>query len=262
MGISQRKFAGHEFDADTGLSFMEARYYNGLIGRFISQDPAYLEGRTDLANPQSANSYSYGLNNPLRYNDPDGQIPVDTVVDAGFTAWDGSKFIKYGSQWAGDQLSIGLGKLIGSERFENNGRIGATESVANLKQSSVDLSISAGSLAVPYASVGTIKLVGKADEAVKVTKQASEWARTSFNATKQQADKLKGVTNRKVENLVKKTYQTSDSIIGGTPAAAKYTYETGNLVRGSSYTKKLGYNEKWIKYPKEESIEWSRTTPS
>ncbi len=24
----QRKFAGHEFDGDTGLSYMEARYYN------------------------------------------------------------------------------------------------------------------------------------------------------------------------------------------------------------------------------------------
>ncbi|QQR60572.1 hypothetical protein IPH19_04145 [Candidatus Uhrbacteria bacterium] len=29
----QRKFAGHEYDGDTGLSYMQARYYNGSVGR-------------------------------------------------------------------------------------------------------------------------------------------------------------------------------------------------------------------------------------
>lgn len=29
----QRKFAGHEYEGDTGLSYMEARYYNGSVGR-------------------------------------------------------------------------------------------------------------------------------------------------------------------------------------------------------------------------------------
>jgi len=38
----QRKYTGHEYDEDTGLTYMGARYYPGNIGRFISQDPAYL----------------------------------------------------------------------------------------------------------------------------------------------------------------------------------------------------------------------------
>lgn len=39
----RRKFAGHEYDLETGLSYMTARYYDGAKGRFFSQDPIYLE---------------------------------------------------------------------------------------------------------------------------------------------------------------------------------------------------------------------------
>ncbi len=83
----QRKFAGHEYDTDTSLSYMNARYYNGKIGRFVSQDSAFLligdqtfkdkYKRTlemHLSDPQALNSYSYVNNNPLRWTDPDGEI--------------------------------------------------------------------------------------------------------------------------------------------------------------------------------------------
>ncbi len=61
----QRKFAGHEYDVDTGLSYMNARYYNGKVGRFVSEDPSFLSVTSDLTNPQDWNSYSYARNNPL-----------------------------------------------------------------------------------------------------------------------------------------------------------------------------------------------------
>ncbi len=91
----QRKYAGHEYDADTGLSYMNARYYNGKIGRFVSEDPAYLligdqsfkdkYKRTlemHLSDPQSLNSYSYVNNNPLKWTDPDGEILPVLVLAA------------------------------------------------------------------------------------------------------------------------------------------------------------------------------------
>lgn len=66
---------------------MVARYQNGNIGRFISQDRAFLNiGNNNfeqkygwtlqqhLADPQSLNSYSYVNNNPLRFIDPNGEI--------------------------------------------------------------------------------------------------------------------------------------------------------------------------------------------
>ena len=89
----QRKFAGTEYDASTGLNQMGARYYAGGKGRFLSEDPVFLWlGDTErikssganpsdvLSNPQFQNSYSYTANNPLRYVDKEGKF-LDTVVD-------------------------------------------------------------------------------------------------------------------------------------------------------------------------------------
>ena len=81
----QRKFAGHEYDAETGLSYMQARYYNGSTGRFVSQDPVFLQASFDLADPQALNAYAYARNNPLIYIDPDGKAFVPSFVN-GFKA--------------------------------------------------------------------------------------------------------------------------------------------------------------------------------
>lgn len=76
----QRKFTGHEYDADTGLNYMGSRYYKSDTGRFISQDPVFLQAGFDLSDPQGLNSYAYARNNPLRYVDPNGQWFMDLVM--------------------------------------------------------------------------------------------------------------------------------------------------------------------------------------
>src|SRR5207248_897021 len=95
--VEQRKFAGHELDDDTGLTYMDARYYDSGIGRFISADPAYLAVGEEaelsrktrspsegyLADPQALNSCSYARNNPLRNIDPTGEFSWDTVISFG-----------------------------------------------------------------------------------------------------------------------------------------------------------------------------------
>ncbi len=55
-------------DAESGLLYLRARYYDPTIGRFISADP-YL-GR--MAEPVTQNRYIYVKNNPLIYTDPSG----------------------------------------------------------------------------------------------------------------------------------------------------------------------------------------------
>ena len=80
----QRKFTGHEFDSDTDLNYMVARYQNPSIGRFISVDPAVDRNpQKFLKNPQLLNSYSYARNNPLILVDLDGETPVLIAVMAG-----------------------------------------------------------------------------------------------------------------------------------------------------------------------------------
>ncbi len=61
-------YALAESDDETGLLNMEARYQSPDIGRMISADDIV----PNVFNPQSLNRYSYGLNNPVMYNDPTG----------------------------------------------------------------------------------------------------------------------------------------------------------------------------------------------
>ncbi len=61
-------FAGQRYDSSTGLIYMDARYYDPYLGRFISPD-TIVQQRND---PQSYNRYAYARNNPLRYTDESG----------------------------------------------------------------------------------------------------------------------------------------------------------------------------------------------
>lgn len=62
-------FTGHVGDADTGLTYMQARYYDPVAGRFLSNDPV----AADLNTGANFNRYWYANNNPNKFTDPDGR---------------------------------------------------------------------------------------------------------------------------------------------------------------------------------------------
>jgi RHS repeat-associated protein len=65
-----RGYTGHEHLPQFGLINMNARLYDPALGRFLSPDP-YVQ-IPDFT--QNYNRYSYCLNNPLKYTDPDGEF--------------------------------------------------------------------------------------------------------------------------------------------------------------------------------------------
>ncbi len=67
-------YTGHKFDRDLGLSYMQARYYDPVIGRFYSNDPVGWVADSPI---HSFGRYTYGNNNPYKYTDPDGNFPFD-----------------------------------------------------------------------------------------------------------------------------------------------------------------------------------------
>jgi RHS repeat-associated protein len=71
-----REFGGHEADADLGLVYMNARYYDAALGRFVSADTLV----PDLANPQALNRYAFAYGNPISNLDPTGHAPVVVAV--------------------------------------------------------------------------------------------------------------------------------------------------------------------------------------
>jgi RHS repeat-associated protein len=62
-------FTGHVNDADTGLVYMQQRYYDPVAGRFLSIDPVTTDANTGV----SFNRYAYAGSNPYKRIDPDGR---------------------------------------------------------------------------------------------------------------------------------------------------------------------------------------------
>lgn len=69
-------FTGHVHDIDAGLLYMQARYYDPDVGRFLSVDPQV--PRPGAIN--AYNRYSYANNNPVRFTDPSGMCGVSGDV--------------------------------------------------------------------------------------------------------------------------------------------------------------------------------------
>ena len=61
-------YTGHVNDPDTGLVYMQARYYDPAVGRFISTDPI----GPVVGNSFNFNRFAYANNSPVQNIDPDG----------------------------------------------------------------------------------------------------------------------------------------------------------------------------------------------
>jgi RHS repeat-associated protein len=62
-GSKVHKFTGKREDASVGLYHFNARYYDAVVGRFLSRDPE----------KQGLNWYEYARSNPLTFIDPNGR---------------------------------------------------------------------------------------------------------------------------------------------------------------------------------------------
>ncbi|MBU0492465.1 MAG: RHS repeat-associated core domain-containing protein, partial [Chloroflexi bacterium] len=67
--LTDYRFTGQRFESMIGgLYDYGARFYDPLLGRFVSADTVV----PGAGNPQALNRYAYVLNNPLKYTDPTG----------------------------------------------------------------------------------------------------------------------------------------------------------------------------------------------
>src|SRR5262249_17573925 len=66
--IVTSKFTGQESDEETGLYYLNARYLDPSLGRFLSADTIV----PNMTDGQSYNRYSYVRNNPVMLIDPTG----------------------------------------------------------------------------------------------------------------------------------------------------------------------------------------------
>ena len=67
------RYRGYYYDTETGLYFLQTRYYDPEVGRFLNRDSV------QYADPETINGlnlYAYCLNNPIAYKDSNGYIPI------------------------------------------------------------------------------------------------------------------------------------------------------------------------------------------
>ena len=68
------RYRGYYYDVDLGLYYLNARYYDSVIGRFVNTDDVSYLGADGTLN--SYNLYAYCLNNPIKYKDSEGTDAV------------------------------------------------------------------------------------------------------------------------------------------------------------------------------------------
>ncbi len=119
-------YTGHVDDSSTGLTYMGARYYDPVVGRFMGMDSVGFQE----ASLQSFNRYAYANNSPYQYVDPDGKSPLSNriynrwtnpnqLVDAGYGApglrsSDSLAFREFGGFIKAPNLSAAASKGVGS----------------------------------------------------------------------------------------------------------------------------------------------------
>ena len=82
-------YTGHIDDATLELTYMQARYYDPIWGRFLSNDPVgFQEGGVGFHN-----RYAYTFNDPVNLIDPFGEAPGDTFGSLEEAAEDWAKYV-------------------------------------------------------------------------------------------------------------------------------------------------------------------------
>ena len=74
--LNPLRYRGYVYDTETGLYYLQSRYYNPEWGRFISADEYTTTGQGLTAN----NMFAYCNNNPVNFVDTSGATPVHIAL--------------------------------------------------------------------------------------------------------------------------------------------------------------------------------------
>ena len=76
------RYRGYYYDTETGLYYLQTRYYDPEVGRFLNRDAVTYADPNTIG---GVNLYSYCLNNPVIYSDPTGHFAI-TLTAIGLIA--------------------------------------------------------------------------------------------------------------------------------------------------------------------------------
>ena len=70
------RYRGYYYDSELGMYYLQSRYYDPVVGRFINADAFVSTGQGILGN----NMYAYCHNNPVKYVDLTGEFVISSIL--------------------------------------------------------------------------------------------------------------------------------------------------------------------------------------
>ena len=74
--LNPLRYRGYYYDTETGFYFLQSRYYDPTVGRFINAD-GYVSTGQGIS---SYNMFAYCLNDPVNMQDASGEIAITTLI--------------------------------------------------------------------------------------------------------------------------------------------------------------------------------------
>jgi RHS repeat-associated protein len=220
--LTTYRFTGQRAEASVGgsfgLYFYGSRWFDPLLGRFISPDSII----PDQNNPQSWDRYEYVFNNPVRYNDPNGHCPwcigaaIGGLVGAvigfggyyGYTQATHSQF-----NWGTAAIATGIGAAGGA--LIGTG-VGAAAGAEMLSGATVEATAGAGA-ATAAATTALNATGGDPTDEINIAKQAAQRFSPAFaQSLGQTGETLSGVIKNttRIESLTRTAnYRIPDQLI-------------------------------------------------
>jgi RHS repeat-associated protein len=109
-------YAGYYTDVETGLHYVQQRYYSSTLARFLTEEPMFSDFCSDCGFDAMVNSapttspYAYAHGRPLVLMDPDGRLPVFVPILIGLAARQAA--IRFAQQQAARQAALQLARSL------------------------------------------------------------------------------------------------------------------------------------------------------
>ena len=149
-------YTGHVMDAGTGLTYMKQRYYDPVLGRFLSIDPVATDSKTG----GNFNRYWYAADNPYRFTDPDGRLAMGNGHKENRNDLNGGP-----TEWENFVASISFSSGDKEAKVDSNGKVtlAIKDAVtASIGPNGLNATIGGKGVTFTYDDKGNVKASGPA----------------------------------------------------------------------------------------------------
>ena len=235
--LNPLRYRGYVYDQETGFYYLQSRYYDPAIGRFINAD-----SMVNVQSALSSNLFAYCLNNPSSMSDDTGNLPFFAIT-AAIGAAVGAVFGGVVAARSGSNIiaGIGLGAAAGALIGTGAG-IAAGVALAGSITASTGAVMAGGSALA--AAIGS----GGLRAGVSNLSQASNGAATAAQVSESHMQQVyrQGQAGEQAANIVKNTMRIPSlsgtaayRIPDGLDVVNKILTEVKNYSGTLSYTRQL-----------------------